>query len=162
MTYTTDVTEQGDNEIVISRSFAAPPHLVFDALTKPELMKRWLKGPDGWWMDICDVDLRQGGRYRIAWSGPTDQSMEISGEYRTVDRPNRLVSTEQMAGTDHAALSSAVIEARGSETQMTTTMTYPSRETRDQTVASNMAAGIAASHKWLELVLEEIAGEVAR
>jgi uncharacterized protein YndB with AHSA1/START domain len=159
MTYTTDVTEQGDNEIVITRSFAAPPQLVFDALTKPDLMRRWLKGPDGWSMDVCDVDLREGGRYRYGWSGPNDHSMEIAGEYRTINRPSRLVTTEEMSGTEHTALSSAVLAAHGSETRMTTTMTYPSQEARDQAIASNMAAGVAASHKWLETVLEEIAGE---
>ena len=161
MTYTTDVREQGDHEIVIARSFAAPPRLVFDALTKPELIKRWLKGPDGWSMEVCEVDLREGGRYRFAWSGPNDHSMEILGEYQNIDRPNRLVKTEQMGGTDHTAVSSAAIEARGSETLMTTTMTYPSREARDQAIASNMAAGVAASYKWLETVLEDVAaGEV--
>lgn len=162
MTYSTEVTEQGDNEIIITRTFAAPPRLVFDALTKPEIMKRWLKGPDGWSMDVCEVDLREGGRYRYGWSGPNDHRMEIIGEYRTIDRPGRLVTTEEMSGTDYTALSSAVLAAHDSNTVMTTTMTYPSHEARDQAIASNMAAGIAATHKWLETVLEELTQEVGQ
>ncbi len=58
---------QGDREIVCTRTFDAPRQIVFEAMTKPELMKRWFCGPDGWTLDVCEVDLRVGGKYRYVW-----------------------------------------------------------------------------------------------
>jgi len=61
---TLKITARGDREIVMTRVFDAPRHLVFEAFTKPELLKRWLLGPPGWSMPVCEIDLRVGGRYR--------------------------------------------------------------------------------------------------
>ena len=61
------LTPQGDREIVIERDFDAPRPLVFDAFTKPELVRQWLLGPDGWTMPVCEIDLRVGGRYGYVW-----------------------------------------------------------------------------------------------
>jgi uncharacterized protein YndB with AHSA1/START domain len=57
------LTTRGDREIVITRAFDAPRKLVFDAFTKPELVKQWLLGPDGWSMPVCEIDLKVGGKY---------------------------------------------------------------------------------------------------
>ncbi|MGH9367901.1 MAG: SRPBCC domain-containing protein, partial [Thermoanaerobaculia bacterium] len=61
------VTAPTEREIVMTRVFDAPRELVFDAHTKPELVKRWLLGPDGWSMPVCEIDLRVGGKYRYLW-----------------------------------------------------------------------------------------------
>jgi len=61
------ITASGDREIVMIRSFNAPSALVFDAFTKPELLRQWLLGPPGWTMPICEIDLRVGGKYRYVW-----------------------------------------------------------------------------------------------
>ena len=78
---TLKVTTPTDREIVMTRDFDAPRRLVFDALTKPELLKRWCFGPDGWSMSKCEVDLRPGGRYRYEWRRVSDGfEMGLSGE----------------------------------------------------------------------------------
>jgi uncharacterized protein YndB with AHSA1/START domain len=61
------VEARGERELVISRTFNAPVEMVFDAHTKPELVRQWLLGPEGWTMPVCEIDLRPGGRYRYVW-----------------------------------------------------------------------------------------------
>src|SRR5947199_9939651 len=90
------VSASGEREIVMTRSFHAPRHLVFDAFTKPELLKRWLLGADGWSMVVCDVDLKVGGKYRWVWRhDQRGDEMGMGGTYREIARPDRLVSTEK-------------------------------------------------------------------
>ncbi len=71
-TETLTVTAPGDREIVMTRVFDAPRDLVFDAWTRPELLSRWLLGPPGWTMPVCEIDLRVGGAFRIVWRGRAD------------------------------------------------------------------------------------------
>src|SRR5882724_7531596 len=92
---TLQVTLPSDNEIAMTRVFAAPRRLVFDAMTKPELLKRWFYGPPGWSLAVCEVDLRVGGRYRHVWRGPDGTEMGISGVHREIVVPKRIVATEK-------------------------------------------------------------------
>src|SRR5688500_173060 len=102
------ITTPSDRELAMTRVFNAPRRLVWDALTKPELVKRWLGVRGGWTLDVCVIDLRVGGSYRYVWRGP-DQSipstipgvapspmreMGMRGVYREVKAPERLVATE--------------------------------------------------------------------
>ena len=89
------VTAQSDREIVMTRVFDAPRNLVFDAYTKPELLRRWLGVFGGYSMPVCEVDLRVGGTYRFVWRGPDGAEMGVRGVYREVVRPERLVHTEK-------------------------------------------------------------------
>src|SRR5262249_22153550 len=89
------VTAVGDREIVMTRSFDAPRRLVFEAITKPELVKRWLTGPPGWTMDVCEIDLRVGGRYRYGWQNVDGRTMAMGGVYREIAAPERVVATEK-------------------------------------------------------------------
>ena len=89
------VTAQSDREIVMTRVFDAPRNLVFDAYTKPELLRRWLGILGGYSMPVCEVDLRVGGTYRFVWRGPDGAEMGVRGVYREVVRPERLVHTER-------------------------------------------------------------------
>ena len=82
-----------DTEITLTRAFDAPRRLVFDALTKPELLRRWF-GADGWELVDCEIDLRVGGRWRFVSVGPGGAEMGHSGEYREIVPPERLVYTE--------------------------------------------------------------------
>src|SRR6267142_2389988 len=88
------VTTPTDREILVTRVFDAPRTLVFDAHTKPELVKRWLTGPPGWTMPVCEIDLSVGGRYRYVWRGPNGEEMGMGGVYREVVRPERIVATQ--------------------------------------------------------------------
>lgn len=90
------ISARGDREIVVTRVFQAPRELVFDAYTKPELVRRWLLGPDGWSMPVCEIDLRAGGKYRYVWRQDRDgKEMGMGGVYREVVRPERFVATEK-------------------------------------------------------------------
>jgi uncharacterized protein YndB with AHSA1/START domain len=88
------VTTPSDREIAMTRAFDAPRRLVFDAWTKPELLKRWLGVFGGWSMDVCEVNLKVGGSYRFVWRGPDGAKMGMGGVYREVVPGERLVATE--------------------------------------------------------------------
>src|SRR5262249_8384065 len=89
------VTASGDRAIVMTRDFDAPRALVYEAWTRPELVSRWLLGPSGWTMPVCEIDLRAGGRYRYVWrKEKTGEQMAMGGVFREVVPPERLVATE--------------------------------------------------------------------
>lgn len=88
------VTTPSDREITITRTFDAPARLVFDAWTKPELVKRWLTGPAGWSMDTREIDLRVGGAYRFVMSHIDGREMGWGGIYREINAPFHFVNTE--------------------------------------------------------------------
>jgi len=132
------VTAQSDREIVMTRVFDAPRNLVFDAYTKPELLKRWLGVFGGYSMPVCEVDLRVGGTYRFVWRGPDGAEMGVRGVYREVVRPERLVHTEKF---DEAW--------------------YP-REAVIAVVKSPMESGVAQSYDKLAELLASGALEKAR
>src|SRR5881628_2069514 len=90
------VTIPTDRQILIARDFKAPRQLVFDAFTKPELVRRWLLGPSGWSMPVCEIDLRVGGKYRYVWRNDSDGTeMGMGGVYCDIVVPERLVTTER-------------------------------------------------------------------
>jgi len=148
------VTARSDREIVMTRVFEAPGNLVFDAYTKPELLKRWLGVFGGWTMPVCEVDLRAGGAYRFVWRGP-DGEMGIRGIYREVARPERLVNTEKFdeAWYPGEGLVTMVLAEQGGKTTMTVTLRYESREARDAVLKSPMEGGIAESYDKLAALL---------
>ncbi len=88
------VTTPTDRELMMTRVFDAPPGMVFDALTTPDLMKRWLLGPPGWTMPVCEVDLRVGGKYRYVWQNADGRKMGMGGTFKEIVRPSRIVATE--------------------------------------------------------------------
>src|SRR5271169_1288458 len=94
-TGTLQLTTPTDREIAMTRVFDAPLGLVFEALTKPELIKQWLLGPPGWTMPVCEMDLRVGGSYRFVWSGPGGVEMGLGGVFREIAPPHRFVATER-------------------------------------------------------------------
>ena len=85
------IAAAADREIVMTRIFDAPRRLVFECMTKPELLRRWLLGPPGWSMVVCDVDLRVGGAYRYVWRNQKGTEMGMGGVFREIVRPERLV-----------------------------------------------------------------------
>ena len=90
---TLKVTTPTDREIVMTRVFDAPRALVFEALTKPALLKRWLLGPPGWTLAVCEIDLRVGGAYRYVWRGQRGE-MGMGGIFKEITPPERIVATE--------------------------------------------------------------------
>src|ERR1700746_908885 len=90
------ISAQGDRELLMTRTLNAPRQMVFDAFTKPDLVRRWLLGPDGWTMPVCEIDLRVGGRYRYVWrKESTGYEMGIGGVFHEIVPPAKLVATEK-------------------------------------------------------------------
>ena len=145
-----------EREIVMERVFNAPRNLVFDALTQPALVQRWLLGTTGWTMPVCEIDLRIGGTYRYVWRRTSNgKEMSVRGFYREVARPERLVYSESFDESwypGEAVVSTMLIERDG-KTTLTSTMHFESREARDSVVASPMERGVAESYDRLADVL---------
>src|SRR6266851_566436 len=127
------LTTRGDREIVMTRVFDAPRSLVFEAFTKPELVKQWLLGPEGWSMPVCEIDLRVGGKYRYVWRHVNGKEMGMDGVYREIVPQERLVCTELFDEAWYAgeSLITTTLVEQGGRTTMTSTMVYVSREVRD-------------------------------
>ncbi len=94
-TETLQITTPSDTEIAMRRVFDAPRRLVFDAHTRPELVKRWLGVRGGWSLAVCEIDLKVGGAYRYVWRGPDGKEMGMGGVFREIVRPERVVATEK-------------------------------------------------------------------
>jgi uncharacterized protein YndB with AHSA1/START domain len=158
-TGTLQITTPSEREIVMSRVFDAPRSLVFEAWTKPELLERWLGVREGWSMVVCEVDLRVGGAYRFVWRGPDGPEMGMSGVYREIEPPERLVATESFDDPwdSGEALDTTVLVEEGGKTTATTTVLYESEEIRDAVLESGMARGVAESYDMLAEYLASIA-----
>jgi uncharacterized protein YndB with AHSA1/START domain len=155
---TLEIAALGEREIVMARVFNAPRHLVFDALTKPELVKRWLLGPDGWTMPVCEIDLRVGGRYRYVWRRTSNgKEMGMGGVYREIVPPERLVHTELFdeAWYPGESLITYTLAEKNGRTTLTTTMLYVSQEARDEILKSGMERGVEASYDRLAAIVEK-------
>src|ERR1700716_1207357 len=122
------ITTPTDREIAMTRVFNAPRRLVFDALTKPELVKRWLLGPPGWSMPVCEIDLKVGGAYRYVWRHADGREMGMGGVYREIVPQERLVCTELFdeAWYPGEALTTTTLAEKDGRTTVTTTVLYVS------------------------------------
>jgi len=155
-TGTLKVATPSDREIVMTRVFDAPRHLVWEAMTRPELVQRWLFGPPGWSMPVCEIDLRVGGNYRYLWRHDSDgHQMGMRGIYREVVPPERLVATESFDESWYPgeALDTWVLVEQGGRTTITLTVLYESREARDAVLKTPMADGVAAGYDRLAEML---------
>jgi uncharacterized protein (TIGR03086 family) len=152
------VEPRGDCEIVITRAFTAPRHLVFDALTKPALLKRWLGVFGEWTMPICEVDLRVGGAFRYGWRGPDGATMGMRGVFQEIEPPARIVATEMFDQSWYPgeAVDTMELVERGGTTTLVMTVRYESREARDGVLASGMERGLAAGYDNLAQVLDTL------
>jgi len=150
------VSTPSERGIAMTRVFDAPRNMVFDAWTKPELLKRWLGVFGGWKFAICEVDLKVGGKYRYVWRGSDGKEMGMGGIYREIVRPERIVCTERFdepwyEGGD--ALDTTVFVEKGKRTTVTTTVLYASKQVRDSVLKSPMEGGVAKSYDALDDVL---------
>ena len=152
-----DVSTPSDREIRMTRLFDAPRALVFEAMTKPEHIKRWWGNLDaGYSVPVCEVDLRPGGAWRFVNRHPKGDA-EFYGVYREITPPERLVFTEIYAPfPDAESVVTTDLTEENGKTRMTVTALYPSLEIRDTVIASGMARGAAISYDRLE----EVAGEL--
>ena len=152
-TGTLKVTTPTDREIVMTRVFDAPRRLVFDAFTKPELLKRWF-GPRGWSLVVCEVDLKVGGGFRFVLRGPDGKEMGMRGVYREIVPPERSVHMESFDDYPGESQVTAVFVEQDGKTTLTATVLYPSKEVRDVVIKSGMEHGAAESYDKLAELLE--------
>src|ERR1700683_1189126 len=153
------ITAPGDREIVLVRVFAAPRRLVFDAHNQPELVRKWLLGPDGWSMPVCEIDLRAGGKYRYVWRNDSNgREMGMGGVYREVVAAERIIATEVVDDAWYAgeAVDTIPLAELEGKTTLTQTILYNSRETRDAVLKSPMQDGMAMSYDRLEKFLAAV------
>jgi uncharacterized protein YndB with AHSA1/START domain len=171
---TLNVTTPSDLEIVMTRDFDAPQQLVWDAMTRPELIRRWMFTPPGWTWAVCEMDVRVGGKFRWAWNGPDGSlALTIWGEHREVTPPSRIVHTERMemgagqgdcgGGGDPSQtwelLATLELTEELGKTQMCMTLLFPSKDARDGALASGMEHGMAAGYETLDqFLLSSVAG----
>lgn len=155
-TGTLQVTTPSDREITLTRVFDAPRSLVFDAFTKPELLRRWF-GPRGWSLVVCDVDLKVGGAWRFVLRSPEGRDMGMRGVHRELQPPSRSVHTETFDDfPGESIVTTVLVEDRG-KTTLTATVLYPSQEVRDAVVESGMEHGAAESYDKLAELLPSLA-----
>ena len=154
-----EITTPSDREIAMTRTFDAPRRLVFDAFTKPELIRRWLGVRAGWTMPVCEVDLRVGGKYRYVWRGPKGNDMGMGGVFREIVAPERIVATEKFDDSWYAgeAVDTTVFVEKGGRTTVTMTVLYESKEARDGVLAGPMATGVGESYDKLAEYLASVA-----
>lgn len=143
-----------DQHVRITRLIEGPQDLVWRAHTEPELLQKWLLGPDGWRMSACEFDAVAGTSYRYAWEpvGDTDgEPFGFDGDVLVVEPQKRLTTTEHMTGTDYPpTLNDLSLEEEDGVTLITTLVEYPDAQTRDMVLATGMTDGMEASYARLE------------
>jgi uncharacterized protein YndB with AHSA1/START domain len=152
-----EVTTPSDTEIVMTRAFAASRNLVFEAFTSCEHLKQWW-GPSTWSLPVCEIDLRVGGKWRFLMKGEEGE-MGMYGEYRVIERPGRLIQTENFEGEMFEAMGGGTLntllleEVDADTTRMIATAVYKSKEARDGVLQFPMAEGAEDSFKRLDELL---------
>lgn len=151
MTKLTIATE-GDTHVVATRHFAAPPEAVYRAHIEPEMLQKWMLGPDGWTMPVCINDARPGGAIRFEWSDGNGAGFYLTGEYVELTPYSRISHVERMHLPDPTPDNHVVtqFDADGDGTLMTMRMTLPDSGTRSAMLASGMEHGMEASYARLE------------
>jgi len=151
-TGTLQVTTPTDREVVLTRVFDAPRHLVFAALTRPELIQRWF-GPRGFSVPVCEVDLRVGGKWRYILEGPDGRRMGMRGSYREIAPPDRLVHMESFDDYPGESQVTTILVEQDGKTTLTATVLCESKEIRDGVIKSGMEDGAAETYDRLAELL---------
>lgn len=152
-----EITTPTDTTIVLTRSFKAPRRLVWEAMTTPDKMKRWMLPPPGWTLEVCEVEARLGGSLKLAWkSAEANPAMTLHGVWTEFSPHERMVHTETMQLGSGETVSSLIetheFTEDGGVTRMRITQTYKSKEDRDGALASGMDEGMEACYQQLDAV----------
>lgn len=140
-----------DREVVVRRVLAGPRRLVWEAWTSPQHLPHWMLGPPGWTMPVCEMDLRPGGSWRMVWRHPDEQELVMTGTYREVVPPERVVNTESW-GPEWPETVNTVTFAEESpgRTAVTLHILYPTSEARDAALETGMTEGMEATFRRLD------------
>lgn len=150
---TPTVTTPSDREVAITRVFDAPQWLVWEAWTNPKYVLRWMVGPPGWTMPVCEVDLRPGGEWHFVWRRSDGSEMGMRGVYREVTPPERLVHTERWGPEWPETVNTLELTETDGQTTALLTILYPSRMARDAALGTPMTNGLTKSFERLDALL---------
>ena len=154
------VERKSERELVVTRTFDAPARVVFEAWTKPELMKRWWAPKStGMVLLSCEQDVRVGGKYRLVFGRGTSESMAFYGKYLEVIPPSRLVWTNDESAD--GAVTTVTFEEKGGKTLLVMHDIYPSKEALDAVLAG-MEGGMAETFEQLDELLVTLGASVGR
>jgi len=152
------VTLPSDKEILMSRVFDAPRHLVFEAMTKPEHVRRWWACMDGMTMAVCEIDLRVGGKYRYVTRMPDGSEFAFNGVYKEIVAPSRIVHSEIFEPfPDSPTLVTMTLEERDGKTHYQTHVVHQTKEARDMHIQSGMEVGANFALDRIEEIAQELA-----
>ena len=150
------ITTPTAREVVVTREFDAPPGIVFDAMTKPEMLKHWY-GPEGWSLEVCDIDLRVGGKWRFVSRQPSGKEIGQFGVYQEIVPGERLVNTESWEDWDAGeTLVTTVFSEQGGRTLFTSTILFPSEEVRGFILKSGLETSAGAVYDKLAAFLKTV------
>ena len=156
---TLTITTPSEREVTVTRLFSAPRTLVFDALTKPELLRRWY-GPTGWELLKCEIDLRTGGKWRFVSRHPNGKEIGQLGVYQEIVPGEKIVNTENWEDWDAGeTLVTTVLTEENGITKLTSTMLFPSESVRDTVLKGGLEHGSKECYDKLDDVLAEVASE---
>jgi uncharacterized protein YndB with AHSA1/START domain len=147
------ITTPSEREVVLTREFDAPRQRVFDALTRPELLRRWY-APAGWSMEVCEVDLRVGGAFSFVSRRADGKQVGQRGEYLELAPPERIVHSERWPDWEvgDCRVTTVLVERDG-RTTLTSTILFPSREVRDTILESGLRRSAGGLYDQLAAVL---------
>ena len=149
-------TKPNDTQLTARRELDAPRDLVWAVHTQCEHLQKWLLGPEGWTMPVCEIDLRPSGRWRYVYEGPGGAGFQMAGEYREVVAPERIVNTEKMDDYPTETLNTLTLTEENSRTVLHTIVEYPSEEVREEIIATGMMDGWAGSYDRLDEYLRSM------
>lgn len=160
-----EVTQPSDREVRVVRAFKAPRQLVWDAHTKPELVSKWMLGPPGWTMPVCEMDVRVGGAYRWRWrSEEGGKEFGFFGKFLEVNEPSKIVHEENFDPGDiggpmssEPAIISTLYDEHNGVTTLTMTMRFASKDIRDRAVSTGMTDGMEIGYARLDDMFKAVA-----
>lgn len=158
---TVEVSIPGETDVVVKRRFDAPVALVWRAYTEPALVQKWLLGPPGWDMPVCEIDLRAGGVYRYRWRNTEDGTeFGFTGTFKVIVPGRRIEHTERPEDSPDMSDSYNIVEfvPLGDRTELVMTMRYASAELRETVLGTGMTDGMAMSFSLLDGVLDDLSG----
>ena len=153
----TEYSTPSDVEVAVIRLINARRPLAWDLWTNPKHIQKWLLGPDGWTMPVCEVDLKPGGAWKMTWRKDGGTEMTMTGEYLEVDPPRRVVSTERWGPDWPVTVNTVEFTESGERTILTLTMKYPSKDARDKALATGMKGGMDVSFARLDTLVGSLA-----
>jgi uncharacterized protein YndB with AHSA1/START domain len=153
-TGSTSYTTPSDREVLVTRVVNAPRRLVFAAWTEPRHVQRWLTGPEGWTMPVCEIDLRPGGRWRYVYRKASGKEMTLTGSVLEVEPPERFVTTESWGPEWPDTVNTLVLTESEGRTTIALTIIYVSKEARDAALDTGAMDGMNRAFELLDELLD--------